>query len=232
MAPTVIGRTSKPKPIEHSHDQWFWWTQDISWKTHVHPEPDDAAFPVGEDTGQGPSLHLKVFNGNAGTATAQNDKWAHSGPLPEGVWLDIEPHSNYVPSTYRQFKEITDLHTHTYGFAHYLKADPLFNNLNSPVRDYPQRGMQPGMKKKHYRPFAPDDPFPVVDVIYFWDVAYFYYGRSRKALGLVPSRMQITRLQSPITLDVTRHIVDFYSYDFIKETHINVKSKSRMATKP
>lgn len=225
MAPTVIGRTSKPRPIEHSHDQWFWWTQDISWKTHVSPESDDAAFPVGEDTGQGPSLSLKVFNGNAANSAAQNDQWAHSGPLPEGVWLDIEPLPSYVPSTYRQFKEITDLHTHTYGCAHYFKADPLFNNPNAPVRDFRE------LKKKHYRPFDPDDPFPVVDVIFCWDVAYFYYGRSRKANGTVPSCMQVPRLQSPVTLDVTRHILNFYSDEFVKETHSHVKSKSRMAVK-
>jgi hypothetical protein len=226
MTPSVVGSRTKPRPIEHMHDRWLWWTHDISWKSHVTPDPDDASFSNDETTGEGPSLYLKVFNGNVSRSAAQNDQWAHIGPMPEGVWLDIEPLPLHVPSTYRVFREVADVRTHTYAHTHYYKADPLFDNQNPSVRD-----LLGEIQNKHYRPFDPADPFPVTDVIFYWDVAYFYYGRSRKDGGKVPGLMRIAHLQSPVTLDVTRHIVDYASEQFTKETHAHAKSKSRMAVK-
>ena len=219
MKPTIVKQIKKTPPQNFQDDrQWFWWIHDNSWKTHIKPESDDKTFPIKAVTeGYGPAIHVRVFNGSGGHAAAKgfikdcNDPSGRKGIVSAkgvGIMLDVKPMANCVPGTYRNFKDITNLDTDTWRWGSFSKEDPMTH------------------KKKY---FDPKDPFPLHDVIFYWDVAYFYYGRSRKKNGIVPRSFEITSLQSPVTIDVTRHVFSCESgQQSVNETHKHAKVKSQL----
>ncbi len=76
---------------------------------------------------------------------------------------------------------------------------------------------------------AHKDPFPLHDIVFYWDVYYFYYGRTRKAGGKVPRKMVISQLNSPLTIDLTQHCFNdnMFSSNYkivLSQSHNKVKS--------
>lgn len=200
-----IVKTSAKKEIgqRKMHEQWFSFLYDISWKTHVKPEPDDKNFPKTVETDKGPRAYVKVFSDaeQVGFDYMKGGWWGIG--VPNGIWLEIVLDTKYVPTSYRSYTTIRKLPTHYSYYASFILATA----------------------RKGKTLFKSDDPFPLHDVIYYWDIPYFYYARTRKDSGVVPSSREITSLYSPVIIDVTR-----VKYDLeLKATEKNHKPlKSRL----
>jgi len=188
MAPIVVSTNmqwnnlSKQYPACAKQGWWLQnqWIFDVSWKTHVVPEPDDLNFPhnVTLHRYDGPQMYLKVFLSQE--IGIEAGLYVIGVSLPEGLLLQVMPKNSYVPSTFQHFSEIKNVEVHNW-------YDPLIYIFKDgkPVS------------------LSNSDPFPLHDVMYYWDIPYFYYGRSRKTNGVVPSATGIARLRAPVTIDMT-----------------------------
>jgi hypothetical protein len=154
---------------------WFDWLQDISPASHVTPEPGDESFPSGRlEIGTGSRMTVKVFPDRPQAFFPQQN-WLIS--LPNGIWLSIPPDAGATPRTCRDFVEMTDLDVHTWWDVW----------LDGPLC---------------HPPDYPYSPFPLRDVIYYWDVAYFHYPRSRQAPnGDVDLYRGNTSMSAPVRID-------------------------------
>jgi hypothetical protein len=122
---TVIFIADKPL---WKYEEWYKDLHDMSWATHVTPEPDDLTFPkkdsLWEKTTQGPQSYLQIFNANGGLSLVKGgyagrraraqmkfglgteETYPRIGPLPHGIRINIKPLSQYVPSTYLSFNDL------------------------------------------------------------------------------------------------------------------------------
>lgn len=157
-------------------DPWFEWLQDISPKSHIVPEPDDQSFPGNQtEYGIGSRLTIKVFPDEP---RGLFPKQAALLELPNGIWLSIPPDQGIAPTTCRNFSEWRDIAVHTWWDV-YVEA---------------------------HRPVHPPEyqfsPYPLRDIIYYWDVAYFHYPRTRKAAnGNVFLYRGVSPLLAPVSID-------------------------------
>ncbi|UCE06314.1 MAG: hypothetical protein JSW07_22515 [bacterium] len=165
----------------YDHYKWFY---DISYTSHIKPEPGDPFFKnqMTLHTDQGPNMSIRVFVTSAGFSCGL---YGYSEVMPGGMLLQVLPKKHYVPGTYKDFKnkELKNLAVHNW-------YDCSLSN---------------------YKKFDQKDPLPIHDVIYYWDLPYIYYARSRKkADGSVPINMETAHLSSPVTLDVMRYLFKWY----------------------
>jgi len=202
MTPILVGEQSVEKEIPEDDKMcgsppWSnpWWNRDdvdyewyfdISWKSHVNPEPDDTSFPnnVTLHGGPGPKLYAKVYH----------DREAYATCYPYHDWLSIDPNNTMLqvipekrltPSTYQALDHTDHVKVH--------------NAYTMELKTRDENG-QPQLV------FSSDDSYPLDSVIYHWDLPYFYYGRTRqKENGDVPRYRGMANLKSPVTLDVTMY---------------------------
>jgi len=175
----------------YPNQRWFAWLQEIAPGAHLAPEPGDKAFPLfTSQAGHGSRMMVKVF---ASQPTGQF--WPPPPaislpfvfPLDQGVWLEVFPEERITPSPYRAFQEIDDVTTHTFWDANVSVVDP-----------------DPNVE--HYC----GDPWPWRDVLYCWDIHYFYYGRTRKgASGNVALEKNVNRFQVPVTFYYMYCLIDY-----------------------
>jgi hypothetical protein len=157
-------------------EPWFEWSQDISPESHLNPELDDQSFPRGRfEVGAGSRMTIKVFPAEP---TGIFPREATVLSLPQGIWLSVPPQAAFTPTTCRGFSDLVDLPTHTWW-------------------DVWVRG--------HYSSTTVSEalsPFPLRDIMYYWDLVYFHYPRSRKAAnGDVPLYRGTAHLYSPVSID-------------------------------
>ena len=164
--------------------------------------------------------------------------------IEEGYTLSIVPKDELIPQYAATFLELSG-ECYTGGIQEYMMADPNYNNSSAPEGMWPYNLPQwffanpispiftkvsESQKSKlfipqHFRPFNTDEAFPVSDVFYFWNVMYFYYGRSRKFVDehgstRYPSRRVFSLMRAPVTMKVTRHIIEGETVrKLISETH-------------
>jgi hypothetical protein len=157
-------------------DPWFEWLQDISPASHIVPEPDDQGFPRGRtEIGVGSRMTVKVFPDEP-RGLFPKQAWLIA--LPYGIWLSIPPDAGLAPATCRNFSELRDLPVHTWWDVYVESHHP----SQPPVYQY--------------------SPYPLRDIIYYWDVAYFHYPRTRKAAnGDVPLYRGNANLFAPVRID-------------------------------
>ncbi|MEW6744910.1 MAG: hypothetical protein AB1486_19315 [Planctomycetota bacterium] len=191
LTPSVVQTGSYEDPLRtqgwflFAPAHWFTryrWYFDVAWANHVSPLPGDASFPhnvAGLVTDTVNRMFLKVYTGRV-IFPPVSTIWDYSGDFPDGMLLQVEPNAGYVPRTYKQFVEIKDL----------------------PVRHWYECTLD-NLKDGKAAAFDAADPFPVQDVLYCWEVHYYYYGRSRqKADGSVPRFAGNFHFRSPLTLDL------------------------------
>lgn len=163
-------------------EPWFDWLQDVSPESHITPEPDDKAFPRGRfEKGIGSRMFIKIF------PTEPKARFykplLFERPLPEGIWLSIPPEPRFPLTTCRTFHPLVDLPTHTWWDVAIPGRQPSWGDLAGFGAD------------------AVHVPFPMRDVIYYWDIAYFHYPRTRQAAnGDVPLYRDTAHLLSPVSI--------------------------------
>ncbi len=155
---------------------WFEWLQDVSPASHIVPEPDDQQFPRDRlEIGTGSRTSIKVFPDEP-RALFPAQAWLI--PLPDGIWLSLAPDPRVVPATCRGFTEMTDLSVHAWWDVYVERPRP----SHPPAFEY--------------------SPYPLRDIVYYWDVVYFHYPRTRKAAdGAVALYRGTARLSSPVSID-------------------------------
>ncbi len=198
--PVILGVESEEASLEGETAQtgsapaeWkkrYRWLSDHAWKAHVVPEPNDASFPSAVQELIGPGfceMSIVAYLGGLETVYPPlvSTVFANVLPMPEGMVMQIEPKAGIAPYTYRDFptKELRNFKAmQWYG----CRIDA---NGPGPTA----------------RPFEPDDPFPVQDVLFEWAHEYFYYARSRqRADGSVPALRATAHFRSPVTMHVER----------------------------
>jgi hypothetical protein len=168
--------------------------------------------------------------------------------VSQGYTLSIVPRPDIVPRTIADFEYLTG-ETYTKGLQEYMMADPALENAQPPGHTWPYKQglwyppVQPsdvytetkdGVTRPHYHPFDPANPFPLANVLFYWHVPYFYYGRTRKTTGpdgrvSYPAERHYQLLKSPVTIRGTRHLVEGETFrTFVKETHADYTVKSLM----
>ena len=196
MKPVVVGTDSVEKdipedgemcgkpPWSNLSDMDYEWYFDISWKSHINPEPDDTSFPnnVTLHGGPGPKLYAKVYHDREASVTCGiYYTWLNIDP--NNTMLQVIPEERLTPSTYQALDNTDHVKVHNV-YAMNLKTE--------------DESGQPQIV------FTDNDSYPLDSVIYHWDLPYFYYGRTRqKENGDVPRYRGMAYLKSPVTLDVT-----------------------------
>lgn len=179
------------------HEPWYRWIQDVSMKNNVTPDQDDTTFPHNVTLhGDGPRLQVTVFSENPsksiqfiGESTMGRSYLEIE--LKKGVWLDIYPETSFVPLTYRAYSpatELKNLRTHTWWSNSYSLEDA------------------EGEVKIAFL-------FPLHDVMFYWDIPYYYYARTRKANSQVPRSLEVAKFCIPVTVDLHFHPFDYSGYD-------------------
>jgi hypothetical protein len=98
-----------------------------------------------------------------------------------------------VPTTYRTFEDISSSLVHQ-GWRFFFKQEP---------NDGFAWNFDDG-----------DNPFPITDVLFCWDIKYFYYGRTRKEKGKVVFAERQASFRVPVGIDV---LWKFKSYWNVKD---------------
>jgi hypothetical protein len=159
-------------------EPWFEWLQDVSPESHVVPEPDDQSFPRGRtEIGVGSRMTVKVFPYIPTGLFPRFGSMPIS--LPSGIWLSIPPDSHVTPASCQNFTEYRDVPVHTWWDVWFEDHGSCFIG-----------------------PSTPGNPYPIRDVLFYWDVAYYHYPRTRQAAnGNVPLYRGIANLLSPVSID-------------------------------
>ena len=214
MVPTVVGHEfheddlAKKYPYDFADASWWKhnrWQFNIAWPANVAAAPGDTSFPHNVPmlhTHSATQIYIKAFFDSKVILPAGIHE--HHVEMPKGFLMQVPPREEYVPSTYRTFKDITTAQVH---LAYVCTAE------HEDATDIPDA------KKP--------DPSPFQDVLYHWDVCYFYYGRTRqRADGSVPRYRGIARLSSPVTVDLTRFPAKPASYGAVPQVmHYDVESR-------
>jgi hypothetical protein len=165
------------------------WYFDVAWKTHVVPEPDDTKFPPDgftKDSEHGPNLSVRVrFHDNA-RAVAENTIYFYGAFKydPNGLLIQISPALECLPHTYKDFKDVKYVKViQKYYYTNVLECEDEKGNWIS-IMDV-------------------KDLYPFDNAVYFWDIPYFYYGRTRKVNGVVPSLRWTAQMCCPVMLHIT-----------------------------
>jgi len=191
----------------------YTWSTDESWSTNVTPEPDDAKFPNWTLVSAGAKFEVRVFHSTPASKFMAPPEEGENVPSkceidPQGMVLQIVPEGRFVPGTYETFQDIKDPKV-TAGYKLVLCA----------------------LDKDKPGTFDPSDPFPLDNVIYGWDLVYFYYGRTRKANGVVPrsAGALVAYLRAPVSLDI-----QVAEWDDVQKKHVFTlhKAKSTLLQPP
>jgi len=151
---------------------WFDWRQDISPASHIIPEPGDNKFPR-TLTEFGVGSRAMIKVFPMVPKALFPDGWLVKD-LPNGIWLSIPPDTGPSVTTCRDFISLNDIPVHTWWDL-YVDDDFMY---------------------------GPDLPNPLRDIIFYWDVAYFHYPRTRKSInGDVPLYRGSANLLSPVSID-------------------------------
>jgi len=198
-----------PPPGANPCEPWFKWVHDVSPSANIAPEQDDSAFPANEVAyGDGPRMHLKVFSVQPSAilcSYSNNPKLS----VTDGIWLEVDWQDLRTPSTYRSFADIENVRTHKHWDVEFSELDPVSG------------GQWSG---------SSEDPFPLHDIVYYWDIPYFYYGRTRKANGIVPLSRENARIQSPIGINCLRQGFNYTDDDGVW-FYLSTKQRSALLRK-
>lgn len=205
--------TQLPQQSNIPHQRTHYYIGNVAYANHVLPMAGDTTFP--------PSQFESGSVGAWGIWVYRDGDWdAIDAPIEtligclkttainkgDGYWLDAGPGRKLHPL--RDFDHYKDVRTNDFGQMSIILYDEEFVNSNPGVPDvdfYPI-----DLLAKHFRPYIPGEAWPIADVVFQWDVAYLYYGRTRQQpSGAVPRRSQHRRLRSPITISIMRWDCDF-----------------------
>ena len=151
-------------PLHEPPDGWqtrWRWHANHAWSAHVTPEAADSDFPRAIQDLIAPDLSRMDIVAYLGGV--EQLRPAGSGvtlQMLAGLTLQVEPRASYMPCTYRDFwtHEQRDFKVmQWYGCS----------VLNTDLEDAAVA-----------RPFQPDEPFPIQDVVFEWAHEYFYYART------------------------------------------------------
>lgn len=204
MKPIVVKSDTAPWPEQNvdyaTYSNWpmfdpYWgmlltkWHFDIAWKTHVIPEPDDVKFPPDtytQDSEHGPALSVRVrFHDDA--RNVEESTIYYYGAFeynPKGLLIQVHPIPECVPQTYKDFKNVYKVKTlQKYYRNNVKKAEDSKGNVIG-IMDI-------------------KDTYPYDTVAYVWDIPFFYYGRSRKSNGTIPSLRSTAHMYCPVMLLLT-----------------------------
>ncbi len=164
----------------------YTWRFDARWKAHVEQEEGDISFPQNEPffgSLFGPKMYVEVLPKLHAYLIDRHIGNRSTGAYPidsRDISLQVFPEERLVPSTYHQVSD--NLH---------------LENLRVNTASDLQFAIPSGGLKAEL--------VPAIDVIYHWDMAYFYYGRTRQKGndGNVPRYRGVFDLKSPVTLEIT-----------------------------
>ena len=165
------------------------WHFDVAWKTHVAPEYDDTKFPPDaytQDSEHGTVLSVRIrFQDEARVKLESNIyNYGEYEYDPSGLPIQVAPTLECVPQPYKDFQDVK-----------YLKVMQNYYYTNVKERE--------DDKGNWISIMDVTDAYPFDNVAYFWDIPYFYYARSRKANGTVPSLRSTAAMCCPVMLYMT-----------------------------
>lgn len=249
-----------------SHEPWFDWVQDMSPKSHVAREPGDHSFPTKEDFKTGSSAYILAYSPVASAALGYSifhvspltdmdgaklprhigqKNWGtpatEKRDVRKGIWLAVPPVS-FVPGVYLPVVVSESIGQHHYGFGQQTAVAP------QPLEDFAdttQMSVQHGWRMRFQHtaddglPWKFDDetrPFPLQDVLFCWDIKYFYYGRSRQQQLGVPLSEHTAEFRVPVDIHVVWKFKSYWnSDDRVPETDMawnEVLYRSQMLQEP
>ena len=197
MRPLIVDSQKIPTPhVLASPNDWYvewkhvWstqtdrWVFDVSWKTHVQAEPGDAKFPGNitlHDWQAGPRLFVRVLPRSQARAYTEWGIYEVKSELaPDGFILQVLPEPRCVPTPYRPSQELKDVKVVDWARPAFTLWEDEQGNTTAPL-DSAQA-------------------YPLDNVIFSWDVPYFYYARTRATGGVVPAARHTAHLRTPVML--------------------------------
>jgi hypothetical protein len=132
--------------------------------------------------------------------------------VSNGVWLEVAPvefNWEVAGTMWAVVVGEPQVNGHTYAFC---QQTPLAPGTYRAFKDVQNLAVQQGWRIRFYGQ-VPDDgfswdfdeadrPFPFQDVLYCWDIKYFYYGRTRKEQGRVDLVEGTASFRVPVNIRV------------------------------
>jgi hypothetical protein len=181
-------------PYSMIPSKWWYeksWLYDVSPKEYINPEPDDADFPKTATLIEASAARIFIKVVPATDYAQINSIWGTFVDIPGGALLQVLPAESHIPSTFEKYKQLKNLKLHEWYHADMVK-----------------------MENSIYHSPSKSNPYPLHSAIYYWDVPYTYYGRSRKyqkqGKWVVPRSHTTVRLISPMTFHVTGYSVHLH----------------------
>ncbi len=184
--------------IEYPPFRSYQWKHECSFEKHIVSKEIGTVFNDYPFWDNATSIYLKVFVDIADDNQKKSQlKEVMESLYPqdydsmferEGIWFDVEP--KYVPQTLENWEEVDNIDLHTWQHYRFTQGAEFWGHSFT-LDD------------------LPDNPFPITDIIYCWDVPYYYYGLTRpKIKGKTPVYFYVTTMKSPITINVSRIVID------------------------
>lgn len=211
--PAGAQSTQLPQPSTTPHQRTTYYIGNIAFAKHVSPMIGDTSFPPAQsESGPVGAWSIWVYrDGDWEAFDTPIETYIDGLPYVsiqkgDGYWLDAGPGRRLHPL--RDFDHYKDVRTNDFGQMSIIQEDLEFVNAKPGVPDvdfYPE-----DLLAKHFRPYKPGQAWPIADVLFQWDTAYLYYGRTRQQpSGATPHRSNQRRLRSPIRLSIMRWDCDY-----------------------
>jgi hypothetical protein len=206
-------------PADEPHQPTHRFFGKTGFAAHLTPEAGDIGFPKdAADLGSVGGWSLWAYHGSDWMAydTRPQDhieiqQTSDRMPAGHGYWLDAGPGRKVWPL--RDFAPYLGIQTEDFGQLSVVMYDEAHTSIAPPVETVEFLGKD--LSASHYRPFTLGQPWPLADLLYRWELVYFYYGRTRQQpSGAVPRRRVTRMLRSPVTVDVMRWDCDFRMEEF------------------
>lgn len=208
LDPSGAQSTQLPQQSPLPHQRTNYYIGNIAFAKHVNPMIGDTTFPLAQsESGPVGAWAIWVYRDGdweAWDTPIEDYIWmmkTTSVKKEDGYWLDAGPGRKLHPL--RDFDHYKDVRTNDFGQMSIIRYDTSYSNPNPGVPDvdfWPE-----DLLAKHFRPYVPGQAWPIADVVFQWDVAYLYYGRTRQQpSGAVPRLSHQRRLRSPVQLSIMR----------------------------